>query len=317
MAMSGQNAPPWANAGVPRNRDVQSRGHYDMVHMMFPLVDTKDATAVRSEVQGIYAQLFPKGNRQFVADVFGWTLDCFQGQYANFLPIDARYHDLEHTMQGTLCFARLLLGYQQTNVQPALSERMVQLGLLAILLHDTGYLKTKDDAEGTGAKYTLTHVNRSCEFAQRLLGEKHFAPVEIQSVQNMIRCTGVNVDLSKIPFQTAEERVLGFALGTADLLGQMAAEDYVDKLGILFTEFEESARYNGGKFTGAGAFASVQDLRSKTPMFWEKYVVPKINRDFQGLYRYLGGPLAQEDNFYVSRIRSNLSRLQRELQTAA
>jgi hypothetical protein len=104
-------------------------------------------------------------------------------------------------------------------------------------------------------------------------------------------------------------------LGTADLLGQMAAEDYVDKLGILFTEFEESARFNG-KFSGAGAFSSVDDLRIKTPLFWEKYVLPKINGDFKGLYRYLGRPVAQGDNFYVERIRQNLQRLQRELESA-
>jgi hypothetical protein len=287
-----------------------------MVMAMFPSVNTKDARAVQAEVEAIFAAMFPKGDGGFVRKAFGWALDSFQGKYANFQPIDARYHDLEHTLQGTLCFARLLQGYQRTRVEPVIAERMSHLGLLAILLHDTGYLKTRDDVEGTGAKYTLIHVNRSCEFAQRLLAEKGFSEADIRSVQNMIRCTGVNVDLSKIPFGSEQERTLGFALGTADLLGQMAAEDYIDKLGILFTEFEESARFNG-KFTGAGVFSSVDDLRTKTPMFWERYVLPKIKEDFQGLYRYLGYPVAQEENFYVARIRANLDRLQRELQFVA
>jgi hypothetical protein len=285
--------------------------------MMFPAVDTKDAAAVLREVEAIYASMFPTGDAGFASTAFTWALDSFRGKYANYQPIDARYHDLEHTMQGTLCFMRLLQGYQRTRVQPDLSEGMVQLGLLAILLHDTGYLKTRDDKDGTGAKYTLIHVNRSCDFAAKLLGEKGYSGTQIKAVQNMIRCTGVNVDLAKIPFASEEERVLGYALGTADLLGQMAADDYIDKLGILFAEFEESARYNSGKFTGAGAFASVQDLRTKTPMFWEKYVLPKINQDFRGLYQYLGRPIAQAENFYVQRIRQNLDRLQRELQSAA
>jgi hypothetical protein len=288
-----------------------------MVITMFPQVDTKDPAAVLREVKAIYASMFPAGDPNFVERVFNWALDSFRGRYANFQPIDARYHDLEHTMQGTLCFMRLLQGYQRTGVQPVLTDRMVQLGLIAILLHDTGYLKTRDDTTGTGAKYTLIHVNRSCEFAERLLTEKGLSRDEIKSVQNMIRCTGVNVDLSKIPFGCEQERVLGFSLGTADLLGQMAAEDYVDKLGILFTEFEESASYNAGKFTAAGAFASADDLRSKTPMFWEKYVLPKIKGDFKGLYRYLGRPFNEEDNFYLDRIRLNLKRLQRELQSIA
>src|SRR5205085_10726315 len=97
-------------------------------------------------------------------------------------PIDARYHDLEHTMQGTLCFARLLQGYHGTGVDPQLREGMVQLGLVAILLHDTGYLKTRDDKEGTGAKYTLVHVNRSCDFAAKLLTEKGYSNAQIKAV---------------------------------------------------------------------------------------------------------------------------------------
>jgi hypothetical protein len=285
--------------------------------MMFPAVDTKDPVAVLREVEAIYSAMFPAGDSGFVSKAFAWALDSFGGKYDNYQPIDARYHDLEHTMQGTLCFARLLQGYHRTGAEPHLSEGMTQLGLLAILLHDTGYLKTRDDNEGTGAKYTLIHVNRSCEFAEKLLTEKGYSKSQIKAVQNMIRCTGVNVDLDKIPFGSEEERVLGYSLGTADLLGQMAAEDYVDKLAILFTEFEESARYNKGKFSGAGAFASVDDLRTRTPVFWEKYVLPKINGDFKGLYRYLGQPIAQGENFYVQRIRQNLERLQRELQTAA
>jgi hypothetical protein len=97
----------------------------------------------------------------------------------------------------------------------------------------------------------------------------------------------------------------------------MAADDYVDKLGILFTEFEESAQFNHRRFGGAGVFVSENDLRSKTPLFWEKYVLPKINSDFRGLYRYLGRPIAEPENDYMQRIRQNLQRLQRELESAA
>jgi hypothetical protein len=299
-----------------QKEDVHFACVYAMHRIMFPAVDTKNASAVLREVEAVYSGMFPKGDADFVSKAFTWALDSFGGKYDNYQAIDARYHDLEHTMQGTLCFARLLQGYQRARVLPELTEQMTHLGLLAILLHDTGYLKTRGDNDGTGAKYTLIHVNRSCEFAAKLLEEKGFSRAEIKAVQNMIRCTGVNVDLEKIPFASEEERMLGYALGTADLLGQMAADDYVDKLEILFSEFEESARHNG-KFTGAGAFSSAQDLRTKTPLFWEKYVLPKIEGDFRGLYRYLARPFAQGENFYVERIRQNLERLQRELETAS
>ncbi|MDX1953203.1 MAG: HD domain-containing protein [Verrucomicrobiota bacterium] len=283
---------------------------------MFPPVDTKSPAATGAEVGSIYLAMFPSGNRQFVENAFKWATDCFTGRYSDYLPIDARYHDFEHTLQGTLCLARLLHGYHHAGEKPELTQRKFELGLLAILLHDTGYLKHHDDQEGTGAKYTMTHVVRSVEFAGQLLREKGYSMEDIQTVQNMIRCTGVNVDLTRIPFRTDLERKVAYALGTADLLGQMAADDYIDKLGILYTEFEEAAQYSG-KGANAGPFTSEEDLKRKTPVFWEKYVIPKINGDFQGLHRFLGRPEPQEDHLYLEKIRANLSRLQESLQAAA
>src|SRR5438034_10587676 len=206
---------------------------------MYNPVATKDPAAVEVEVQAAYVSMFPGGDQLFVPGVFGWALDCFSGKYRDYQAVDARYHDFEHTLQGTLCMARLLRGRHFAEAEPRLTQRMVQLGILAILLHDTGYLKRRDDTDGTGAKYTVVHVPRSAEFAAELLGEKGFPEAEIRAVQHMIQCTGVDAVLSVIPFQDELEKVVGFALGTADLLGQMAAEDYADKLPILYSEFAE------------------------------------------------------------------------------
>jgi hypothetical protein len=280
---------------------------------MDPEIETKHTTSVERAVQSIYKSLFPAADQTFVGRAFGWTLDCFNGNYRDYQPIDARYHDLEHTLQGTLCFARILHGRQNARMHPPLTQKMLELGLLAILLHDTGYLKKRDDTGGTGAKYTLIHVNRSIEFAATLLAEQGFAPEEIKAVQNMIRCTGVNADLKAIPFQSELERTLGYCLGTADLLGQMAARDYIEKLPILFSEFAESAEYNHGKGAAAGTFASARDLMEKTPVFWEKYVISKINGDFQGVYKFLNTPFPEGPNPYLKRIEANIVALREQL----
>lgn len=284
------------------------------MHSELPNLDTRDFDAVRTEVTAFYQELFPEASADLILDAFRWTTDAFAGKYRNYQPIDAKYHDLEHTLQGTLAFARLLYGYAGAKVRPEISQRAFELGLVAILLHDTGYLKQAHDTEGTGAKYTLTHVSRSAEFARVLLSDKGFSPDEIRSVQNMIRCTGVNADLSSIPFTDEVERQVGFALGTADLLGQMAAPDYVEKLETLYQEFEESNRYSG-KVTGPGVFASADDLRAQTPLFWERYVLPKIENDFRGLYRLLAD--ATGKNYYLDSIQTNIARLQQQKKSAA
>ncbi len=276
---------------------------------MFPAVDTSDSFAVQSESEDIFSSLFPEGNADFIARGFGWARQWFTGHYPGYLAIDARYHDLEHTLQGTLCLGRLLRGRHFAGIRPVLTAEMFEVGLLAILMHDTGYLKRSDDGEGTGAKYTVTHVRRSGEFARTFLEAHAYPPGLITSVQQMIRCTGVNVDLGAIPFASELERTIGYALGTADLLGQMAAPDYVEKLPVLFLEFEEAARFSADESPRSIRFPSATALMRNTPVFWDKYVRPKIDHDFGALHRFLCDPFPDGPNPYLQAVEANLARL--------
>ncbi len=271
---------------------------------MFPLADTKSPAMVQAAVAGIHAGMFSKASPDHVARVFGWAVDAFGGGYRDYQPIDACYHDLEHTLQGTLCYALILQGRLRAEARPPVPQRMFELGLLSILLHDTGYLKVRGDNEGTGAKYTLIHVSRSTNFAQQLLTEKGYAPEDIGIVGRMIRCTGVNVKIEAIPFQSDLERIVGHCIGTADLLGQMAALDYVDKLPVLFNEFDEAARYSGTKLM----FESPEHLLRMTGGFWEKYVQPKLQKDFQGVAQFLNDPYPDGPNAYLEQIAANVAR---------
>jgi len=281
---------------------------------MYPPVSTKDPSAVEVEVQAAYLAIFPAGDRSFVPRIFGWATEYFTGRYRDYQAVDAHYHDFEHTLQGTLCMARLLRGRHLAGADPQLTQRLFELGLLAILLHDTGYLKKREDTEGTGAKYTVTHVERSADFAAELLGMKGFSAGDIQAVQKMIRCTGVDARLSAILFQNELEKVVGFALGTADLLGQMAADDYVEKLPILFAEFAEASKFSHDQTHFIGMFSSAADLMQKTPIFWEKYVQTKLNREFGGLFKFLNDPFPSGPNPYLDKIEDNMERLKRRME---
>src|SRR5258708_12203392 len=117
---------------------------------MEALVATRDSTAVEAEVQSAYLTMFPNGDSMFVPRVFGWVVECFTGGYHDYQAVDARYHDLEHTMQGTLCMARLLCGRHAPDAQPPLTPHVLELVLLPILFHDPAYLKRRHTTEGTG-----------------------------------------------------------------------------------------------------------------------------------------------------------------------
>ena len=62
--------------------------------------------------------------------------------------------------------------------------------------------------------------------------------------------------------------------------------------------------------------ADTQDLihqMQRTPLFWEKYVLPRITQDFEGLYRFLNDPYPDGPNFYLEQIQANLARLRAQV----
>jgi hypothetical protein len=315
MTGAGSQAVPPDNP--PLEKGMRFAPTWFRVAAMFAPVVTHDPPAVKTEVQAAYLAMFPQGDHDFVGRVFGWAEECFAGRYADYQPIDARYHDFEHTLQGTLCMARLLRCRHEANAKPKLSQQIVELGIIGILLHDTGYLKRRDDTSGTGAKYTATHVLRSLEFAHQLLTAKGYAPAAIRAVQNMIRCTGIDAFLESIAFESPEERIVGHALGSADLLGQMAAADYVDKLPILYAEFQEAAQHDRGHTDFVSKFGGAQDLMQRTPGFWRDYVLPKLKKDFGGLHTYLNQPYPDGPNWYLDRIEANMARIKEQLAAKA
>jgi len=69
---------------------------------------------------------------------------------------------LRHTTDTFLAMARMIHG--ATLEGETFSERHINLGLIAALLHDSGYIQSESDLQGTGAKYTASHVQRSIDF---------------------------------------------------------------------------------------------------------------------------------------------------------
>lgn len=270
-------------------------------------IDTRDIDAVCEEADRLYHAIYPDAEPAFLPWACGWFRTIFSGRYKDYLPIDTPYHDHEHTMQGLLCLARLLHGRHRAGIEPGIPRPVFELGILAILLHDTGYLRHETDTEGTGAKYTWNHVDRSGEFAEGFMLEHGYSPADIKAVQNMIRCTAMNTALADIPFAAPVERTVGYALATADLMGQMSADDYVDRLPQLYTEFKESYEYFGDRAEFL-YYESAESLVANTPDFWRSYVKPKLESQCKGVYKYLNDPYPDGENEYLTRIRANIEK---------
>jgi hypothetical protein len=61
------------------------------------------------------------------------------------------------------------------------------------------------------------------------------------------------------------------------------------------------------------SFCSATDLIGKTPDFWKNYVLPKINNEFWGLYRFLNQPYPNGPNDYVQRVEANIAKVEKQL----
>jgi hypothetical protein len=264
---------------------------------------------VSSTVEAACAQMksvYPEASFQLVEEVALFIGDLFAGKQIDYQAADLQYHNLEHTLLAIQCYIDLAAGRVKNGAQPAFNDRDFSLGCAAILMHDTGYLKNRGDRVGTGAKFTNTHVERSCTLVSRFLPAMGVTPEEIAVIRNAIACTGTTSQIAKIPFRSDVERITGCMVATADYLGQMADPDYPEKLPRLFAEFEESNDFNQVP-ADKRMFKSAKDLMSKTGGFWKFFALPKLERDYEGVYRVLGGP--DEVNPYVKSVEVNLERI--------
>jgi hypothetical protein len=279
---------------------------------IYPPVDTKDATAVAAFVVRTFERMHPGSDVLWLKALFRNIQDLFSGRRADYAAIDVRYHDLEHTLQATVCLILLLEGRHRAGVAPKLGPRHVELALAAVLLHDTGYLKLRSDHGGTGAKYTYCHVLRSCAFAASYLPTIDANDEEIDIVLNAINCTGPANDISHVHFRDPLARVIGCALGTADYLGQMSAIDYPDELEALFGEFEEADIFVHVPVSRR-VFKSASELIERTPAFWHTFVRRKLETDFDAMYRFLADTGPQARNAYLEAAENNIAEISRRI----
>lgn len=239
------------------------------------LVYMNNPRAVLEEVDRIVRSMFPSFHFDKFHNVFEDVLSLFGGTFPGYRKCNLNYHDLKHTTDCLLAHTRLIHGASVRGIR--INEQDVSLGLIASLLHDTGYIQDREDTTGTGAKHTLRHIERSIRFARIYFASQGYRSEDFQRCHNYLECTGLDACIEEIPFGTPEHGLLGKMLGAADLLGQMANRTYLEKLPFLFHEFKE------GDVPG---FENERDLILKTPDFWE-FTKKRLAEELGGVDEYM------------------------------
>jgi len=233
-----------------------------------------------------------------------FTFELFHGNHPGFGPCDTAFHDFDHTMEGAAAVLHLLAAHDRLSPEARFSDRQWEIALASILLHDSGYLKAKDDRQGSGAKFTSIHVGRSCFLAWDLLPELSFARDEIRVVQQAICATALGAKMKQIGFRSRTEWLIGALVATGDLLGQMAAEDYPERLPGLYLELREAALFS--RLGKSLAHQSLLELLSGTEKFFSEYVVKTLNEEWGGMHRWLEAE--DGSNPFLERIQRNVGR---------
>lgn len=275
---------------------------------MLPAVDLDHTPAVGAFVRATFTSMFPGADDAWLGRVFEDFDALFTGRIPAYLPIDLHYHNLRHTLMATTCMAVLLEGVHAARGDQRLGVRDFELAIAGVLLHDSGYMKLRGDTEGTGAKYTFCHILRSCAYAASYLPSIGVTDIEVENVLSAINCTGPNSEISRLRFRDPVSRIVGCALATADYVGQLSDPHYPDKLGELYREFCESDTYAHVPLERR-IFKSEADLVRRTPTFWSAFVKPKLENDFQAVYRFLARPVGSEKNAYMEAVEANFAKI--------
>ena len=202
------------------------------------LTDISSPSETFAEIKKILQLIDPSFDSLFIENIYTDIIRLFNGNYPGYRVSNTKYHDLEHTCVVTLTTARLIHGIHVQN--QTFSSRVIQLGLIGALFHDTGLIQTLEENDGTGAQYTIGHEDRSIALMERHLSDKDFSAENILDCSHIIMCTKLSLPLNEIPFRSEETKTMGKVLGSADLIAQMADRNYLNKLPLLFLEFKEA-----------------------------------------------------------------------------
>lgn len=281
-------------------------------------VQVSSPSAVRHAVTQLLQDTWPSIQLSTLASAFETFELMFSGRMPGYEGVDTLYHDTQHTLDITLAMTRLLAGFER-QAAPAdlLGAERALVGIITALFHDVGYLReAHDNVTANGAEFTRNHVSRGARFLAGYLpqlGLHAWVPV----ASEIIHFTGYEKPFAEIVTPDPRDRQVGYLLGTADMMAQMADRCYLEKCrDRLYPEFVLGgvALHSAADGGRAVRYASGLDLLRQTPQFMQNVRSGRLEKDFGRGYRFLE-VLYQGRNPYIESIERNLAFLQQILRS--
>ena len=263
------------------------------------LGNVTDTGEVEAQVLETVRRFAPGHDPARIENTFALLRTAFAGELPGYQRLKTLYHNNSHTNEVVLCSSRMLHGLAAAG--QGLDDEHIDAALIGALMHDIGYLMSDEEAAGTGAQFTSTHVSRGVEFAKQHLAD--MPPSMLAATVKVIQVTDHRQHPDWVKFDNPQQQLAAYATATSDLIGQMANREYIERLLFLYFEFEEAK---------LGGFADVHDLLEKTISFY-RLTKNRLDHDLNGLAVYLPRHFAETigegRNFYLESIDRNLAYL--------
>ena len=274
-------------------------------------VQVSSPGAVRDAVRQLFASQYAELDFSLISDAFDEFTAMFTGEAEGFEGCDTVYHDIQHTLDMSLAFARLVVGHDlQVDEAAQLGPHRATVGMVVALFHDAGYIRRSHENEKSGSEYTRNHVSRGAALIRDYLA-RHGLSEAGDVASQIVHFTGEEMSHADIKTEDDKFITVGHLLGTADLIAQMSDRCYLEKCrDRLFPEFVLGGiATNGDNKNGKIIYESGIDLLRKTPGFFHETSRKKLDGLFRESYRFLE-VLFDGENPYMKAVEQNLNYLQ-------
>ncbi|MGB1109568.1 MAG: hypothetical protein ACPG4N_04390 [Gammaproteobacteria bacterium] len=267
---------------------------------------------VAEAVFALLKQAYPTHGFAALEQAFEDFDRLFHGRYHGYRACETLYHDVQHTLDMTLAMARICVSHDLNTAEfEHFGPERIEVGLITALFHDSGYIRSVHDSRHeNGAEYTKVHVSRSAEFLEDYLpgvGEAKVAGI----AGKIVHFTGYEVALDTIHVDDARYLRIGHALGSADLMAQMADRCYLEKCrDRLYPEFVIGGIAQMPGADGGVLYSSPMDLIRKTPAFAQGECKRRLNGQFGSIHEHVRGLFGGEHP-YMNSIHSHVDHAQR------
>lgn len=276
-----------------------------VIQSQFAVIDVPcDYQSAMLEITGTMRKILPTHSPAAIQLAFGLIELAFEGHLPGYQHLQAPYHNRCHTLEVAVCTARLLHGLHVSGTM--IGPRVIDAAVIGALFHDTGYLKSASESGGSGAQFTVEHVQRSIVFAGQSLAA---IDAELRSwILDAIRATDHRLSRADWHCVCSDSELAACVTATADIIGQMASREYLERLLFLYFEFREG---------GVGGFNDLHELLEKTMAFYQttrERLFGELGGTVVALEHHFEAVLGERRNHYLELVDRNIEYLQSVLQ---